>query len=79
VFVCVCVSALLKCFFLFSFWSCTADADALSTPQKPAWIGLDCDGVDVDVDVNGARTKKEWFRYEGDELGLGAGKCRCDG
>jgi hypothetical protein len=43
--------------------------------------GLHCDGVvvDVDLDVDGARTKREWFRYEVAWLGLGAGKCRCDG
>jgi hypothetical protein len=31
------------------------------------------------LEVDGARTKREWFRYEVAWLGLGAGKCRCDG
>lgn len=49
-------------------WSRTADADASAHPseQQP---GLHCDGVDVDVDVDGTRTKKEWFRYEATSWG----------
>ena len=59
----------------------TADADALNTPQKAAWIALRRrgGGWGCGLDVDGARTKREWFRYEVAWLGLGAGKCRCDG
>jgi hypothetical protein len=36
-------------------------------------------GCGSGLEVDGARTKREWFRYEVAWLGLGAGKCRCDG
>jgi hypothetical protein len=52
--------------------------------EHPSKSCLDCmrrrgGGGDVDVEVDGTMTKREWFRYEVAWLGLGAGKCRCDG
>jgi hypothetical protein len=61
------------------FWSHTTGAS--SHPSK-CCLGCIATGVDgdVDVDVDGWGQDEEGkVQVRGDELGLGAGKCRCDG
>jgi hypothetical protein len=71
-FVCACLVEMLE---VESYSRCRC----IEHPSKSC---LDCmrrRGGGWDVEVDGARTKREWFRYEVAWLGLGAGKCRCDG
>lgn len=63
------------------FWSHTTGASSHPSKCCLGCIATGVDGgVDVDVEVDGWGQDEEGkVQVRGDELGLGAGKCRCDG